>query len=302
MADVQNPTAPATIEWPTLFLVVGFWAGFLAVCLFAKSLPGIVIVIVLALLGGFYGSLQHEAIHRHPTPLTWLNDALVVLPLGVVQPYSRYKGTHLAHHESDLTNPIDDPESYYVTQRHWDRANGLKKAVLRANRTLLFRLSIGPALAIWGCWASDIRLARCDKRVARAWLTHLFATALVLVVIFVSAVPMWSFLIGFAYFGLAITMLRSFAEHCAMWASERTAMVETGWFFSVMFLNNNLHIAHHARPGVAWYRLPETSRQMGAVARAKNDDSYFRGYREIARRFGVKSFCQAAHPETTRAQ
>ncbi|MBR7508578.1 fatty acid desaturase, partial [Mycobacterium tuberculosis] len=67
-------------------------------------------------------SLQHEALHGHPTRSGWLNELLVSLPLGLFYPYRRYKHLHLKHHADErLTDPYDDPESYYRALGDWDK-------------------------------------------------------------------------------------------------------------------------------------------------------------------------------------
>ena len=44
----------------------------------------------------------------------WINEAFVFLPIGLVWPYRRFKSIHLRHHADErLTDPLDDPESYY---------------------------------------------------------------------------------------------------------------------------------------------------------------------------------------------
>ena len=45
----------------------------------------------------------------------------------------------------------------------------------------------------------------------------------------------------------SLTQLRSFVEHRAHTVPGlRTVVVETNLFWALLFLNNNLHIAHHA--------------------------------------------------------
>ena len=38
------------------------------------------------------------------------------------------------------------------------------------------------------------------------------------------------------------------------------SVVKTNPLLSLLFLNNNLHFAHHKYPQLAWYRLPEVYR------------------------------------------
>ena len=63
-----------------------------------------------------HSSLQHEIAHGHPTRWPRFNRLLAIVPLSLWLPYARYQQMHLAHHHDDrLTDPIDDPESFYLT-------------------------------------------------------------------------------------------------------------------------------------------------------------------------------------------
>ena len=118
------------IEWPTLGLFVGFYVAWLAVVLLHDELPWPVSVAVLALLGGFYMSLQHEALHGHPTSRRSVNTALAFAPLSMWLPYLRYRRTHIVHHGTDLTSPQHDPESFYLRPVDWSSAGRLKRSYI----------------------------------------------------------------------------------------------------------------------------------------------------------------------------
>ena len=80
-------------------------------------------------------------------------------------------------------------------------------------------------------------------------------------VVGVCHIPVTTYILLMAYPSISLSQLRSFAEHRSHADPKlRTNVVETGRFFSLLFLNNNLHIAHHAKPGMAWYRLPDAWR------------------------------------------
>ena len=283
-------------DWLTIVVVVFFWAAFTSLLLWRHHLPTAAVVAGLAVLGGLYMSLQHEVIHGHPTPWRWLNRLLVGAPLGMTQPFDRYRDTHLAHHEADLTNPLDDPESYYVTPQAWESARGAHRMVLRVNRTLAGRLTIGPVLALARTVSSDLRLMRSRRDVWRAWLLHLMAVGLLVVVLRALAMPLWIYMVGFVAGGASLTALRSFVEHRAADGEPRSAIVRSGWFFSFIFLNNNLHYTHHLLPGASWFRLPELSRSINAEAAVADGAGCYRGYREVARRFMFRPFGQPAYP------
>ena len=70
------------IEWATLGLFTCFYVAWLAVVLQHRSLPWPASVAAFALLGGFYMSLQHEALHGHPTNWRGVNTALAFAPLS----------------------------------------------------------------------------------------------------------------------------------------------------------------------------------------------------------------------------
>ncbi len=97
--------------------------------------------------------------------------------------------------------------------------------------------------------------------------------------------------------GASLTLVRSFAEHKAAGTPlERTALVESGAPMSLLFLNNNLHYAHHERPDLPWHRLPAYYRANRARLLRENGGLLYRGYREILRRFWLRPVDTPAHP------
>jgi fatty acid desaturase len=45
---------------------------------------------------------------------------LIAPPIGVLVPYLRFKSCHLNHHiNENITDPYDDPESYYLDREVW---------------------------------------------------------------------------------------------------------------------------------------------------------------------------------------
>ena len=59
----------------------------------------------------------------------------------------------------------------------------------------------------------------------------------------------WVYVVGVSWGGGALSLLRSFAEHRNVDQGTRSAVVRSGRFFSLLYLNNNLHHTHHAQPG-----------------------------------------------------
>ena len=118
-------------------------------------------------------NLQHETIHGHPTRNRRLNEAIGCWPLSLWLPYSIYRATHLAHHrDANLTDPFDDPESYYWPEAGWGGLGPVWRAVAHAQTTLLGRVMLGPAFLI-GRFVRDLaRDAWRDERGARRTLAR----------------------------------------------------------------------------------------------------------------------------------
>ncbi len=119
----RDDRVPLSVEWPTLIVAGCIAAGLGAVVLVHDRLPLPITLVLLALLGAWYGSLQHEVVHGHPTPWPRLNVSLVGAPLGLVYPFWLYRADHIEHHAtSELTDPDLDPESAYLHTTDWDTA------------------------------------------------------------------------------------------------------------------------------------------------------------------------------------
>lgn len=255
-------------------------------------------------LGGFliawHGSLQHEAVHGQLAPWRWLNDAVALPPLGLWLPFPLYRAAHRAHHDFEiLTEPWRDPESFYVDQSTWRRLGPLTRAALYAHNTLLGRLLLGPILVVGQFyWAEIVALRRGDRRNLATWLCHLPLVALVLFwVCGVCAIPLSGYLALFVLPGVSLTLVRSFAEHKAAHTPlERTAIVEAALPFALLFLNNNLHYAHHRRPDLPWHALPSYYRAHSGSLLRENGGLLYRGYGEILRRFLLRPVDTPAHP------
>jgi fatty acid desaturase len=115
-------SARRPIEWPTVLLIAGLWVSFGLITWFHGQIPWWILAPVGAYLCALHGSLQHEALHGHPTRSTFFNELLLFPPITLWIPYRRYKKLHLIHHRNDfLTDPAEDPESYYFDPQAWER-------------------------------------------------------------------------------------------------------------------------------------------------------------------------------------
>jgi fatty acid desaturase len=172
------------------------------------------------------------------------------------------------------------------------------RALLAFNATFAGRMLIGPALALAGFWRSELRLALAgDREVRNAWAHHAAGLVVVVPAILAMGVPLWLYMLFAAYPGVSLIMIRSFIEHRANPdPRRRTAVVEAGRFFRLLFLNNNLHRVHHESPGVAWYRLPGMYRAERERYLADNGGYLVRGYREVVRRWLFSPREPVVHP------
>jgi fatty acid desaturase len=286
------------IEWMTLGLFVGFYAAWLVVVLKHQSLAWPAEVAILALLGGFYMSLQHEALHGHPTGWRGVNTMLAFAPLSLWLPYLGYRSSHMLHHHTDLTDPQFDPESFYLRPVDWSSAGVVKRAYILVTRTMVGRLTIGAIHSIGRFLWHELCALRSSRAAARRWAAHVVAAVGLSWWLFaVVGVPVWEYLLGFVVMGQSFTLLRSFVEHCAVAEGTRSAVVKAGPVMSLMYLNNNLHHTHHAEPSTPWYALPALHRSMESdELAAQGAGLYRRGYLEVARRNFVRPFCQPDHP------
>ena len=287
-------------EVPTWALIVTIYAGWFAVTWNYDALPGWLVFILGGWLCAWHGSLQHEAVHGHPTRNDLVNELIVFPPLSLWYPYRVYRESHLIHHrDQQLTCPIKDPESCYATPDAWESMGALGRGLRWVLSTLAGRLSVGPFVTTFWLYRSAIvSFRQGDREQMVAWLLHFVGAAFVLTwVIAVCGIPVWAYLLFFAYPGMALTLLRSYAEHRpAEQVGHRTVINEAEWPLAVLFLNNNLHAVHHREPGRPWYELPARFREQRDEVLAENGGFVQNGYRELARRFFVKPKDAPVHP------
>jgi len=289
-------------EAPTWFVAAAIYIGWGCLTWFHAGVPWWLELPLGAWLVAWHNSFQHEAVHGHPSRREWLNAALAWPPLGLWMPYALYRDSHLAHHRTPvLTDPLADPESYYVTRDRWAVMSRPLRALLIVNNTLAGRMIVGPLLVVARFWiAESRRLLAGDLRSAGVWLLQLaLCAAMIPWVVFVCGIPLIEYVLLFAWPGLSLTLLRSFAEHRpAKEQQARSAIVEAGPLARLLFLNNNLHALHHARPRLPWYELPAAWRRDRATILESNSSFLFAGgYLGIAWRFALTAKDQPFHPD-----
>ncbi len=272
-------------EWPTWAALAACYTIWLAAIVWHDVLGWLWFVPAM-LMVTFHSSLQHEALHGHPTRSGALNEAVVFVPIGLFVPYRRFRETHLRHHNNVmLTDPYDDPESWYLSRHDWYCTSPVKQRLLKFNSTLAGRVLIGPALALYGFWRNDVRLARAGNReVVRAYALHVAGLVLVIALLVRADIPLWQYALLAAYPGMSVLMIRTFIEHRATeTVAERTAVIEAGMLMRLLFLNNNYHAVHHNHPYVSWFGLPGIWRRDKAeTLRGNGCYHYPGGYFQVA--------------------
>ncbi len=293
-----------SIEWPTIGLLALVYGGWLAITYFSDILPWFLVAPVGAVLITWHSSLQHEILHGHPTKWRSVNRAFAIPPLSLWLPYELYRRAHLIHHRDErLTDPHDDPESYYWTRSDWQQLGTIRRSIIRFQTTFLGRLLIGPAWNISRFVGNEfLVLARGDFRHLGIWIRHAIGVTCVLLWIsLVCDMSIAFYIFAIVYPGTAILLIRSFAEHRAHDdVQERTAIVENAPILGLLFLYNNLHAAHHAEPMMAWYEIPAWYRKNRDRLIRENGGLIYNGYLDVARRFFLKAHDQPEHP-TNRA-
>ncbi|RYE52920.1 MAG: fatty acid desaturase, partial [Rhizobiaceae bacterium] len=132
--SVKRKRSRFTVEWPTLLLALFIHISWLLLTWFWQSIPLLLLLVLAGWVVAWHGSLQHEVLHGHPTRFRRVNDAIGSLPIGLWLPYPLYKRAHLKHHNDDwLTDPIEDPESYYLTGPTWQGLGTFGRLITRVN-------------------------------------------------------------------------------------------------------------------------------------------------------------------------
>ncbi|AMJ63742.1 fatty acid desaturase [Bosea sp. PAMC 26642] len=288
------------IEWPTIALAALIYGSWLALTYFHALLPSWFVAAAGAWLVAWHSSLQHEILHGHPTRSRTMNRLIASWPISLWLPYESYRVSHLRHHNNErLTDPLDDPESRYVTTADWEALGPAGRWLLRIQKTLFGRLTIGPAWSIIAFLVDQARGARRgDAAICRAWLQHL--PMMVLVVIWLVAIcemDLWFYGLAIVYPATSLMLLRSFAEHkAADGVLERTAIVENAPILGLLYLYNNLHAAHHECPTMPWYEIPRWYQDNRDRLVMENGGMVYDGYIDVVRRFLLRAHDPVVHP------
>ena len=298
----------AAVEIPTLLLILGTYAAWCALTLAYGRWPLYVLAPLLALVLTLHSSIQHEIVHGHPTRWRELNRLFAIVPLTLWLPYERYRHTHHVHHiDARLTDPLDDPESFYWRAEDWARLGPVARRAQLLQQTLAGRVLLGSFWRIAMFLRDEVLalrhseqrpLIRNRQNVRRVWLEHLaWCVPVVLWLKLVCAMPLWIYFVAAVIPANGILLIRSYAEHRArQGVRERVATVEGSWFLGPLFLFNNLHSLHHESPAIPWYSLPRRYRLERERLLADNGGLVYRTYFEVAWRYLFRAHDAIEHP------
>lgn len=288
------------LELPTWLLIVVVYSAWGLLMMNGSTLPWWLFCPLGAVIVAWQGSLQHELLHGHPTRSRLINSIFAWPPLDLWMPYHVYRESHLEHHRIEvLSEPVQDPESYYFLRQDWDGLCPVRRSLLRVNNCMLGRAIFGPMIGIIRFLLSELRLmGQGNFSHLPGWGFHIALSAVMLFGLqHYLGIPAWLYAIGIAYPSTSFIMMRSFLEHRPSdTPGHRTVIVEGGWFWRWLFLNNNLHVCHHNAPGVAWYKLPAVYRENRDAILESNGGYLFRSYGEIARNYLIKPKDMPVYP------
>lgn len=294
--DTVRPAA-ASLDLSIAVATYGVW---FVLVWYGQALP----VWLLFLLGGYctclHGSLQHSAVHGFPFRSNTLNKALVYPPLAFYFPYSIYREDHLTHHRCDtLTDAETDPESLYLSAKRWNRMNRAQKMFFRFHFTLAGRLLAGPLVSLYYLYKREVVRMRCgDRSRLGIYIVHVaWIAAISMFVTLAAGLPLWKYLLCFAYSGISFTLLRSYTEHrWSLSESERSLIIEGSWLTRLLYLNNNYHWLHHEQPHVHWSKLAGMFRKRRQEILQINGGFYLNGYHNVLSRLWKDKLIDPVHP------
>lgn len=280
----QGEISIQSIEWKSialLALVYFLWYFLISISVKTSILwcaPFLAYIVALQT------SLQHEFLHGHPTRNQTLNDWLVFLPLVIWLPYSSYKDSHLKHHKAErLADPNLDPESYYFLAETWQKMNKLTQAIYLFHNTFVGRMLVGPLVALINSILFEYKSIRVNGLAAiKQLMPYLIGLLIVISIIVSLGLSIWSYLFFVVWPATSLMLIRSYHEHKPESDNDRsTAIVETNPIFSLLFLNNNLHVVHHQHPELPWYQIPSIYHEKKQQVLQQNGGFLVNGYAEI---------------------
>ncbi len=302
MIDTKTKTVLHRVEWQTASLIIATYSIWLLLAIFGDSVHPTIWITISVFTLTLFMSITHEVLHGHPTKSRAINRLMVLLPIAWSLPYERFRDTHIQHHlTGELTDPFDDPETWYVPQNYWNGSTYLLGLILTFNNTLFGRMLIGPCIGLGKFYQNEIHTftSKPETRLylASVWGFHItLCGAMAYGISEFSPVPLWQWLASI-YLGHSLLLVRTFLEHqAAPDHSERTVIIKKACPLAFLFLYNNYHFIHHQKPGIPWYDLPKEYAQNRDTYLSANGYYTYESYREIFGKYLFRSKEPVAHP------
>ncbi|MGD0722677.1 MAG: fatty acid desaturase [Roseiarcus sp.] len=215
-------------------------------------------------------SLHHEAVHRGFSPNPAVNEAAGTLFAAFFPTtFSIQRVSHLGHHRRNRSD--EELYDYYLPHQSW-----LLKTYWIYCLLTGFYWSIIPAAGVvyvgWP-WAFRARWFQqgparwwgfepfvrdiAAEPIGRVWREGLFTLAFQIALFLALDLNLIGWLVCYWAFGINWSSVQ-YTDH----AESSRDVIEGAWnlrFWALtqaIFLNYNLHLAHHREPGVPWIHLP----------------------------------------------
>jgi fatty acid desaturase len=233
-------------------------------------------------------SLIHEAEHNMLHPHPFWNDLLGRwLCMLFIAPFSFFKHCHLRHHSKNRTD-VELWDLYQVHQSRWKRAGTLYSMMGGLGYLSLWLsvlvFAIAPRLAYCGVFQRHPEIAgflegsNQDRKVAvfrwESWVVLLFQ-ATTISALHVHLLPWLTvFLIHGFVWSSQNYVNHAFSPRDVINGAHNLTMPR---WLTPIYLNFNLHLAHHQHPRVPWTHLPRV------VPHATHPIGFFRNYLRLWR-------------------
>lgn len=287
------------------FALAAPWIGIVVLVVVSEKLGSwairLAVLPFVAALQNHLQILQHEGahfqLHRDRRINDWLSDLFCSLPfLGFVGHYRRF---HFEHHRW-LLDPEKDPEiAFYAEQGYHFEPMRLRALSRMLGLDLCgyhyFQFFFSYYRYLW----TETRAGRIAPPTREEWTR----ASVVVLIFLLAAAKGGGFLLLFYWFLPQPTLLffllklQGYGEHARRGSSidESTHYLELNWIarFFIYPYNSDLHLEHHLRPALPWYRLRPLHRDLGRDAKlgASKLRSYFAGRRSVWTRVLSGSRC-----------
>jgi fatty acid desaturase len=227
----------------------------------------------------------HESSHSHFVVGRTANR-LVGAGIGLLLFFvtETYRTQHIVHH-ADTCGPRDPEGAPYRFSARWQYAGAfLGGGALYA--AMLVGQSFAVAAGSTPDWLSSDGQRRRIRINVLAWMMYM-AVLVTLTVIWTHAfVMLWLIPVALAILGTVPFVLipEHYGATGAGPAVDNSRSCRSNRFVRFVYLNTNMHTAHHQQPAVAWYDLPQAA--TGEIADGWTHSGYLAFHRQLLSEIG----------------